>query len=359
MAAQAVNLEKIIILIPSLDPDEKLLEMLKSLRERGFSHIVCVDDGSSGPHGGIFRKAEEAGAIVLTHCINLGKGRALKTGINYIGKAFPEALGIVTADGDGQHGIEDIVSCAEALIANPDSLIFGCRDFDKEGIPAKSRFGNVLTRRLMAFLCGIKLSDTQTGLRGLPMSRLEFFLRLPGERYEYEMSMIIEAHVRGIAFVEVPIAVIYIDGNEGSHFHPIRDSFQIYKKFLKFLFSSLSSFVVDIILFSLFLWIFSHTPLTQGDMHIMAATVSARVLSAMYNFFMNKSAVFRSDASLPVAAAKYATLAVLQMLLSGYLVILLHHILWGNATLSKLIVDTCLFVISYQIQQRWVFVRKA
>ena len=94
-------------------------------------------------------------------------------------------------------------------------------------------------------------------------------------------------------------------------------------------------------------------------MHIMAATISARVLSAMYNFFMNKSAVFRSDASLPVAAAKYATLAVLQMLLSGYLVILLHHILWGNATLSKLIVDTCLFVISYQIQQRWVFVRKA
>ncbi len=350
--------EKIVILIPSLAPDEKLPELVKRLREAGFSRILCVDDGSGEEYGKFFREAEEYGAVLEKHYVNLGKGRALKTGLNAAGNRWGDAPGVVAVDSDGQHSVEDTCRVAEELAAHPDSLIFGCRDFKAAGIPFKNRFGNILTSKLMAILCGIRLSDTQTGLRGFPMKHLGFFLGLKGERYEYEMTMILEAKEQGIPFREIPIQVIYINNNESSHFHIIRDSFRIYAQFGRFIFVALSSFVLDVSLFRAFAGFFKSTLPGAGSLYIMAATACARVISAVYNFLLNRKAVFRSDAPKSSSGVKYAVLAVCQLLLSGWLVTMIHGLTGGSETLIKIGADTVLFFLSFQIQRLWVFRKK-
>lgn len=343
------------VLIPSLNPDDKLIRLIRQLRENGFQYIICVDDGSTQESKEYFQTAKkEYDCMVLTHCVNMGKGRAIKTGINYIKTELPQCLGVITVDGDGQHSIKDICNCGEELIRNKNALIMGCRNFSKEGIPFKSRFGNILTSKLIGILCGIKLSDTQTGLRGIPMECIDIFAVVSGERFEYEMNMILSAKEQNIPLVEVPIETIYIEENASSHFNPITDSIKIYAQFGKFLFSSLSSFVVDITLFSLLIHLFKNQ-MDQVAWYISAATVSARIFSAIYNYLLNRNKVFKSTAKINHSMLKYAILSICQCGLSALFVTGLFSLIGLNETVIKIIVDTCLFIFSFQIQREWVF----
>lgn len=169
------------IIIPSYEPDEKLPGLLKELKGAGFQNIVLVDDGSGEAYAHLFKEAEESfGCRVLHHAINQGKGRALKTAFNYCLQEFSDAVGVITADSDGQHSPECILACADALLAHPDSLILGCRCFEGKDVPARSEFGNKCTRMVMKYLTGITVSDTQTGLRGIPTSFMERLLMVKG-----------------------------------------------------------------------------------------------------------------------------------------------------------------------------------
>ena len=125
------------------------------------------------------------GVTLLTHEENKGKGRALKTALEWLKNNRPDIVGAVTADSDGQHAIEDITSVAEELSEHPDSIVMGCRDFSSAVVPARSRFGNKATRTVLRLSTGLRLSDTQTGLRGLPSCRFEEMLEIEGERYEF------------------------------------------------------------------------------------------------------------------------------------------------------------------------------
>lgn len=178
------------VLIPSYEPTMKMIILILELKKLGIEHIVIVNDGSDPSYGPLYERAEELGCSVLKHAVNLGKGKALKTGFKYIKK---NGLGkiVVCADSDGQHSPENIVSIGKAAGANPDHLILGCRELI-DGVPPKSKFGNKMAGYLFKIVSGIKISDTQTGLRAFPTQFLDWLLTIPGDRFDYEMNMLLE-----------------------------------------------------------------------------------------------------------------------------------------------------------------------
>lgn len=316
---------------------------------------MLVDDGSGEKYRRFFQQAEtEFSCHVLRHQENQGKGKALKTGFDFILREYQGAAGCITADSDGQHTPGCILACAEALLAHPDALILGCRNFDREDVPARSEFGNKCTRIVMKYLTGISISDTQTGLRGIPSSFMKELLPVKGDRFEYETNMLLETKAYKIPIIEVPIQTIYIEENKTSHFNPIKDSIKIYMIFGKFLFSSLSSSVVDLALFSLFCYLLKGWQ-SGSVTYIMAATVLARLLSSFYNYLLNYKVVFQSRNSIKTTLLRYALLAAVQMCCSALLVNFLYSLLGGAEVLVKMPVDIFLFFISFVIQREFVY----
>lgn len=355
--------EKIIpIVIPSYEPDERLIELLKTIPLKDY-YIVIVNDGSGDEYKDIFDRIpqlEGFNGVVLGYDTNCGKGFALKTAFKYLLDKFDNMTGVVTADSDGQHDINAIRDVSNALYEHPNSLIMGVRCFDQDDIPWTSVFGNKLTVKVMSFMANIKTSDTQTGLRGIPTDFMRELLDVKGNRFEFETSMLVESAGKYPIF-EVPIATIYDSKeNHQSHFNKITDSYKIYKilfmKFFKFLFSSLSSSVIDILLFTLFCFL-----LHKDDtvLYVTIATILARIISATYNYLINYIVVFKSKGSISSTLVKYIILAIVQMSASALFTTLLVYILPFNAeTIIKMFVDIVLFLISYSIQQKLVFVDK-
>lgn len=356
--------EKIAVIIPALDPDERMVTLVGELHNAGYKNIILVDDGSTIPNRQYFKKCKETYNVkIIRHVVNFGKGIALKSAFNHILNQRPELAGAVTVDCDGQHVLKDINTCAKLTYENSDKLILGCRRFDKKEIPLRSRFGNKMTKQVIRLLCGIHVSDTQTGLRGLPLPLIrDYFANVKGERFEYEMNMLIAAREYQIPIHEFSIETIYLANNESSHFNPFIDSIRIYKVFLKFMVSSLLSFIIDIALY----WVLGYVlrPIIPDQLQfpffglsvlILLRTVISRLLSSLFNFFVNKNRVFKNSSSSPVILVKYYILCVIQLLLSAFLV---NHLLTfiSYSTLRKCIIDTILFAVSFQIQREWVFV---
>ena len=343
------------IIIPAYEPDDKLIGLMDNLVSEGLSPIVVVNDGSDkGTYDSIFDAVAKRGAVVLNHAVNMGKGRALKSAFNYCLNEYPDMAGVITADSDGQHTASDIKKCMDALLQNPDKLVLGVRDFDESGIPARSVFGNKTTSRVMKFLTGMSISDTQTGLRGISAEFMKYLLTEKGERFEFETNMLLATKELGIEICEVPIKTIYLEENKSSHFNPIKDSIRIYAVFLKFLFSSLSSSVVDIALFSVFCAVFRNVPIAIG--YIMLSTILARVISATYNFLINYKVVFKSASNSAKAALKYILLALFIMLSSGALVSFFHGLIPASPEFAvKIPVDCLLFLVSFFVQREIVY----
>lgn len=347
---------QVAILIPCLNPDEKMLNLIKNLRSNEFEHIIVVNDGSVETFDSYFEEAKNVyHCHVLRHHVNLGKGRALKTAFNYILNTFPNLVGVVTVDADGQHSLEDIIKCSNTLMEHPTDLIMGCRDFDAANIPFRSRFGNIMTRHVFKFLCGVKVTDTQTGLRAIPRNYLKTLMNVSGERFEFEMNMLIDSKQNQVRITEVPIKTIYLEENKSSHFNPLVDSLKIYSVFLKFILSSFASFIIDISFFTLFISILKGM---SGLNYIMIATVLARIVSSVANFMVNKNTVFNLKENSISTAIKYYCLCIIQMLISGVGVTYLFKVSEMNEVGLKLIVDVLLFLLSFQIQREWVFKRE-
>lgn len=357
--------DNILVVIPSLNPDDKLMKLLEDLKAGGFPHVLVVNDGSAEDYAPYFQRAEEEfGCEVLRHYINFGKGRALKTAFNHFLNAYPACKGLVTVDADGQHKVPDIRACCDAMLAHPEALILGSRDFSKEDVPFKSHYGNVITRNVFRLLCGVRISDTQTGLRAMSSPLVKRFLTTKGERFEYEMNMLIDCAEDKIPLREVPIETVYIEENASSHFHPVLDSIKIYAVFGKFLFSSVSSFLVDIIMFTMLSWVLrlaapelltTDVPHIKITYAILIATAAARVISSLWNYLLNRKLVFQSKANGAVTLVKYYALAVVILFLSAQGVSFFTHLTGWNSTVVKIPIDMLLFLISFPIQKHWVF----
>lgn len=344
------------VIIPAYEPGKKLVPFVQELIDAGIQNIVIVDDGSGENYRAIFEQIEKIPeCVVLHHAVNLGKGRALKTAFNECLYRFPTAIGCVTADSDGQHTAKGILDCMEALANDTKKLVLGCRDFDAKDVPARSSFGNKCTRKVFQYLLGLSITDTQTGLRAIPKFFMEKLMNVKGERFEYETNMLIETKNLGVEIQEVKIDTIYIEENKASHFNPIKDSIRIYMVFGKFLFSSLSSSVVDLGLFWALCSMLKESSNLTGLDYIVQATVMARVLSAIYNYLLNYKVVFKSKAGVVNTAIKYAALAVCQMCLSAFLVKTVYGWVGGMEVLVKVPVDVFLFFLSFVIQREFVY----
>ncbi len=352
-----MEFQQVTVVLPSLNPDGTLCEVVDGLLREGFRDILLVNDGSDEAHREPFERASKHPEVtVLVHEANRGKGAAMKTAFRYILDHRPNSPGAVTVDGDGQHTPKDVRACAERMLSEGDKVILGCRDFSGSDIPWKSRCGNLITRTVFRLFCGIAVSDTQTGLRAIPAAHLPLMLRTAGERYEYETEMFFELKRNHVSLAEQRIETVYEPGNPTSHFHPFRDSIAIYKKIGAFALSSGTSFLVDYLLF-LLLNALLRGKLSDGA-RLTAAFLGARAVSSMVNYLLNKNAVFHSDAPARRTLVKYYLLCVLQAATGAGLLLALSKLLRAGAVLEavlKLIIDITLFLISFQIQHRWVF----
>lgn len=344
-----------VILIPALDPPASFKIYLKELIEAGFEKIIVVDDGSAEKN--LFHEVEKYPQItVLTHERNFGKGKALRTGMQYYKNHFIDQhyCGIITADSDGQHLCKDVIKIAQELEKCSDNLILGVRDFNQDIVPFKSRFGNKITSLFFRLIVGVAVSDTQAGLRGIPNSMIDMCLGIEGDRFEYETAMLMEA-AREHKIQEETIHTVYYENNKGSHFHPVKDSLRIYRllfqTFFKYLLVSLSSFLIDITLFALF----SKVILPEFSEKIIVSTILARILSGIYNFIMNKNVVFKSNRSYSSTALQYLALYIIQMSCSALLVKITTIITRLDEVVMKMIVDSLLFIASYAIQKTIIF----
>lgn len=359
------ELSAITVVLPSLDPDEKLLKTIQGLLEHGFQDIILVDDGSQEQNQHYFQTAAQYPQIqLLRHPVNRGKGAALKTAFAWFLENRPDSAGVITVDGDGQHHPEDTRRCALEMLATG-KVILGCRDFTLPHVPKRSRLGNRTTCGVFRFLCGMKLSDTQTGLRAIPTDAVREFCQVKGDRFEYETNMLLAMKQEQIPYGEVKISTVYIEENKSSHFRAVRDSVRIYglifAHFFRYTLSSLFSAMLDVSMFSLM------CRLLMGSGALVLQTVPflvARVVSSLFNFFLNKRVVFRSDANTGKALLRYYALAVPVFLLQVGLtdgVYLLLSIGAEQVVLRAVIytvVMTVLYLLSFMIQQRWVFVEK-
>ena len=230
------------LIIPSLNPDEHLAAVVEGAIEAGIDDIILVDDGSRPECRHYFTQlAERPEVTLLTHEVNQGKGAALKTAFAWFLANRPDRTGVVTADGDGQHAVEDILTCGIEMNEGEPAVILGCRDFSQKNVPFRSRAGNRLTCLVFRLLLGMRVSDTQTGLRAIPARYIEPLMAAGGTRYEFETNMLLLMDALNAPSWEVTIQTVYLEQNRGSHFHPLRDSLRVYGLIIKYAPSSILS----------------------------------------------------------------------------------------------------------------------
>lgn len=344
----------IAVLIPAYQPDQRLSTLVEGLLAEKFD-VLVVDDGSSSQCQPVFENLEnELKCMVIHHPVNLGKGSALKTGMKQL-LSQPEISGCVTADADGQHLIEDIRRVADTLKQYPQEMILGSRNFDNSNVPLKSMLGNKITRTITRLLIGQKISDTQTGLRGFSRQAMEALIDLPGDRYEFEMNMLLYSKKLKIPIREVKIHTVYLDDNKGSHFDPVKDSIKIYKQIFGFAITSSLSAIIDLGLFRVLYQVFWILQIKEA---VLLSTVIARAFSSVFNFSVNKKTVFQNDGNLKNQLIGYYILALFIMLSSWGLVEFFNQMLMIDIAWIKLAVDSILFMLSFSVQKHWIFRKK-
>lgn len=379
-----------IALIPAYEPDRKMLGVIADLGKHGFD-IVVVDDGSGTDYAELFEQSAERlpgksgkGVTVLIHDSNKGKGAALRTGLDFIGnfmvmRGEEKETVVVTVDADGQHLAKDAMKAACRAGKRPGTLVLGSRNMGKkneasvvsqrtagsenqmpaESIPLRSKFGNSVTRKVFAFASGTEIYDTQTGLRAFTADIIPQLLSIRGDRYEYEINMLLELAGSGTPIEEVPIETVYLDGNSSSHFSTVKDSYRIYREIFRYLtdgskifqavkFSAASflSFLIDYAVYALLLLV---------GPGLVFANIGARLVSSAVNFTLNRNVVFKSDKSMLRSAAGYFALAAFILAGNTFVLQTLTGTLGIGALAAKIMTEVLFFMISWTVQKYVVF----
>ena len=333
------------VLIPAYQPDARLPRLILELhRADPSTKIVVVDDGSGQKFSDIFEASATAGAHVISYEHNRGKGYALREGFTWIRDVAgdsPEC--VVTADADGQHTLNDIFRVGRTCTDTGKSVL-GVREFVGH-VPARSRIGNTATSALFWLATGWKLKDTQTGLRAFPVALLPALLEVQGDRYEYELRVLLHLAKFRHPVTQIPIETIYEAGNPTSHFRPLQDSARIWAPLLKFAASSGVATIIDYVL------VLVLNALTGA---LFFPVIAARLVSASVNFAMNRRVFEATGVPLRRSALRYAALAVAVVAGSYTMLAVLTGIgmpLW----IAKIIADTTMYLVSYSAQSRYVF----
>lgn len=339
---------KPVVVIPAYQPDGRLVELVNSLvQTNAFKAIVAVDDGSGQEHRPYFDQISRIPTVtVLRHITNMGQGAADKTGMNYAACTFPDSPGVVTADADGQHVVEDIRRVAEGLLENPRKMILGVRDFSGPEVPFRSRLGNVMTRHLLRLVGGQRVSDTQTGLRAVPMSMIPSIVKLRSNGFDFALDLLLLCKYKKIHIVEETIQTVYFDENRSSHFRPLLDSMRIYAVLFRFAIASLAAAAVDTAVFLL---------ASSLSSSIAGAQVCARIAAVTVNYIANKKLVFHSGRSHLYSLPKYLLLVAVSGTISYGMIMLLVSRTPLSVIAAKILAESTIFVFNFAIQRDFIF----
>lgn len=182
--------------------------------------ILVVNDGSTDDTERILAGYVDK-ITVLSHRVNKGKGRALRTAFDWAWENdYHQAI---TIDSDGQHFANDLPGFIKSIEEEPGTLFIGARNMNQENVPGKSSFGNRFSNFWFWVETGIKLTDTQSGYRSYPLIAMKG-MRLITNKFEFEIEAIVKSAWRGIDVKNIPIKVHYEPGDDRiSHFRPFRD----------------------------------------------------------------------------------------------------------------------------------------
>ena len=337
---------RLAVVIPAYRPTGSLVDVVRALVEKSFSHIVVVDDGSGPDFSDVFtRVAAVPGVELLRHAAKLGKGAALKTGINHALAGIPDLAGVVTADAGGRDEPNDIERIAESLLAHPGSLVLGCRTVPGD-VPLARRIGDAANSVVMHALMGRKIADTQTGLRGIPAAFALRLLSLEANGCEFEVEMLTAAHRWGVPLVEEAAGAIVQPGYAASRFNPVLDSVRIYFLLLRFGAVSLATALGDNLVFLL---------AGRQGWPALAALALGRMLASVFNYSAVRRAVFHSHQRHETVLPKYLLLVAAGGMVSYTGIRLLSPRLGIDALPAKLAVETLLFLVNFAVERLFIF----
>lgn len=367
----SLNNTRSVVIIPAYEPPHSFIDYAQELSDSGFAEIVVVNDGSGEKYTEIYQAiAQIPRCTVLSYENNQGKGYALKHAFAYCKENFDDNYVFVTADCDGQHLTKDVGNVAKYACENPEMLILGSRNFDTAGVPKRSYTGNTFTRKLYRFLYGRYIGDTQTGLRAFSYRLLDEMLTIQGNRFEYEMNMLILLPQHGYEIKEIGIDTVYHekpdDVEKNSHYHTVKDSVRIAGVVLK----NPGGYFLSTALFTL-LEIFAFLCLTQYALTLrlplpltaLIPAVGARLLSTLLNLIFNGKLLFGKAEQgaggryfllwLILLAASYGVTCGLLALYANTAIALTKIAVF--TTLLKMAWDFAVGIFSREVQSAWVF----
>lgn len=283
-----------VVIIPAYEPGEKLFSMAKELLAEGLD-ILVVDDGSSENCKEIFTKlgqlktvsvgsADSMSVHIIHNEKNMGKGASLKIGMRAIAELFPEAKNVITADSDGQHLVSDICRVRDALKAG-NEFVITTRDLKHSKTPFKSRIGNALSRFFFALANNHYLPDNQSGLRGFDVKHIEWMVNVSGNKYDYELNVLLYAEKQGIKAHKIATEAIYFDNNKETHFKPVIDTLKIYHRFF-----TTEGFAVMAVLLNIGMVIVSES--IFRNRFIVLTCIACWVVYALLNFVVERYTLF-------------------------------------------------------------------
>ena len=231
-------MEQIVVCIPAFNPTRSLILLLEQLTEYPFRRIVIVDDGSGAKSKEVFKKAAKFENVDILHLKkNGGKGKAVKTALQYIMKNIPSIQGVLTCGADGQHHIEDIIKIATTTRIFVDGIILGMRDFDSDNISIVHRIHSQAMALLFKLLFKKRIIDFQSGLRFLPYHQLSWIKSCPGDSFHFDTNVLIEAIRREVPIYELPIGKVRMSQSSFLQYdevnHPKLLSAQLLQSYLK------------------------------------------------------------------------------------------------------------------------------
>jgi len=344
---------KFCVIIPAYNPGQELIPLVEQLLLHDeISGIIIVNDGSASSCAPIFFavKSLSSKIAMLEHAVNLGKGAALKTGLNYVYTNFRDDVGVVTADADGQHLVEDILRVGQQLIDNPQALIMGVREFAARGkVPLRSKIGNLLTIKLFKLIVGQHVSDTQSGLRGIPFDFIPILARIPNAGYDFELNMLIVCKQTQRKICEIPIKTVYIDNNKSSHFNPVFDSLKIYFVLFRFALLSLATYALDLSIFIILL---------HNGFGLFTCQLLSRTAGVLFNYPLVKKMVFHCDEDNRYPFFKYITLVIFNGAVSLVMINFFVAKYSFAPAMVKVLVESILFLANFAIERDFIFTRK-
>lgn len=358
---------KMTVVIPSYNPDVKLSMLVDELIMSGFSDIIIIDDGSDFSIKNVESAFEyvkkKAECTILHHPTNLGKGMALKTGFKFCIHNRSEGTLIVTTDDDGHYSVANMLKCVELYkerYIEELPVLIASRDFKAGAYSAKRRLFNKISGVAMTYLCGVEVRDVQTGLRLIPIKYLNKLLEIDGERFDYEVNMLVELKYNNIKTVEHIIPMEKETILKYADYNPIWDICRLIAVILKYALSSLAATALDVIIFYLIILMMDGTLFSIGKSEgMLFATFVARVASSTFNCIVNKRTVFKSDEPMKRVIVKFYIFSLFRAAFSYVMVLGASYILGLYAdtgtVLVKLLVDLILFFAGYSIQKKFIF----